>query len=133
MADGLELDVQVTGQESLVRLLIQAGPQGDEVLSQALYEEGQLAFRQSQKEVPVRWGNLKGSGRLHPPALMGGMVEVKITYGSTAVDYAVYVHEQQKKYNRGRKWKYLYDPVQARVSGLDRRLSKRVARILGGA
>lgn len=133
MADGLELDVQVTGQESLVRLLIQAGPQGDEVLSQALYEEGQLAFRQSQKEVPVRWGNLKGSGRLHPPALMGGMVEVKITYGSTAVDYAVYVHEQQKKYNRGRKWKYLYDPVQARVSGLDQRLSKRVARILGGA
>lgn len=129
-AEPLAIDVQLAGVESLVRMMVQAGAQAPEALGKGLYQEGQLAFRQSQKEVPVRWGNLKDSGRLWPPMVVGGNVEVRITYGSTAVQYAAAVHEKNKKYRKGRKWKYVYDPVTARVDGLEGRLGKRIARIM---
>jgi hypothetical protein len=129
-SEPLAIDVELTGIESLVRMMVLAGAKAPEALGQALYQEGQLAFRQSQKEVPVKLGNLKGSGRLWPPTVVGGNVEIRISYGSTAVTYAAAVHERNKKYKKGRKWKYVYDPVTARVNGLEGRLGKRIARIL---
>jgi hypothetical protein len=91
-----------------------------------------LAFRQTQKEVPVRKGYLKNSGRLgQPEHTAGGDIEVAITYGSSAADYAAPVHDLNKNYNNGRKWHYVSDPVQGRVDGLEARLGKRINRILG--
>lgn len=122
--------VTLLGHEKLTRALLTSGPLIVEDLSRGLYEEAQLAFRQSQKEVPVRDGYLKNSGRLHLPVISGSKVNVDITYGSTAVDYAAPVHELNKKYRRGRKRYYLRDPVQARVPRLEIRLAKRIQRII---
>ena len=41
----LSFDVALTGQEDLIKLLIRGGAAGDEVLGEAVYQGGQLAFR----------------------------------------------------------------------------------------
>lgn len=130
MADDFPTDL--AGAEKLIAALDRAGARADDVLAEALHQEGQLAFRQSQKEVPIRKGYLKDSGRLSQPERDGGGgVEVTITYGSAAADYAAPVHDLNKNYRNGRKWHYVDDPVLARVNGLDGRLAKRIDRILG--
>lgn len=127
MADSY--DVEVLGQDGLIGALLDAAQGAPEVLGQALYEEGQLAFRQTQKEVPIRKGYLKNSGRLsQPEATPNGDVTVAITYGSAAAKYAAAVHDLNKNYRNGRKWHYVADPVQARVQGMEGRLVKRIER-----
>lgn len=125
-------DVEILGQSELISAIKQAAKGAPEVLALALYEEGQAAFRQTQKEVPIRKGYLKNSGRLHPPHQdTSGNVEVAITYGSTAAKYAPPVHDLNKNYRNGRKWHYVADPVRARIEGMEGRLTKRINRILG--
>ncbi len=129
MADAYE--VEVLGQPALIAALISAAAGAPEVLAQALYEEGEMAFRQTQKEVPIRKGYLKNSGRLSQPEQSpGGNVTVAITYGSSAAAYAGPVHDLNKNYRNGRKWHYVADPVMARTNGMDRRLANRINRIL---
>lgn len=129
MAD--QFDVEVLGQTPLIEALKGAARRSPEVLGAALYEEGEMAFRQTQKEVPIRKGYLKNSGRLHQPVQDGaGNVEVAITYGSTAARYAAAVHDLDKNYRNGRKWHYVADPIMARVQGMEGRLVKRIDRIL---
>lgn len=122
--------VRLIGSKELTRALLSSGPAIVEDFARGIYEEGQLAFRQSQKEVPVRDGYLKNSGRLHQPVIRGTRVDVDITYGSSAVDYAAPVHELQKNYRGGRKRYYLKDPVQARVPNMEARLARRIQRIV---
>lgn len=125
-------DVEVLGQDALISALLDAADGAPEVLGQALYEEGQMAFRQTQKEVPIRKGYLKNSGRLSQPEMSGnGDVYVAITYGSSATKYAAPVHDLNKNYRNGRKWHYVSDPVLARVDGMENRLAKRINRNLG--
>jgi hypothetical protein len=129
MADSY--DVELLGQPKLIQALIAAGRFAPQALGQALYEEGSMAFKQSQKEVPVRKGYLKNSGRITLEQA-GGDVEVTITYGSAAADYAAPVHDLNKNYRNGRKWHYVADPVKARTNGMDQRLAKRINRSIEG-
>lgn len=130
MAESYE--VEVLGQDALISALLDAADGAPEALGQGLYEEGQMAFRQTQKEVPIRKGYLKNSGRLSPPEMTGGgNVSVAITYGSSATKYAAPVHDLNKNYRNGRKWHYVSDPVLARVDGMEARLAKRITRNLG--
>lgn len=125
-------DVEVVGQDALISLLLDAADGAPEVLGQALYEEGGMAFKQTQKEVPIRKGYLKNTGRLSQPEMTpGGTVSVAITYGSAAAKYAAAVHDLNKNYRNGRKWHYVADPVQGRIPGLEDRLAKRISRIIG--
>lgn len=91
-----------------------------------------MAFKQTQKEVPIRKGYLKNSGRLSQPEADGaGNISVGITYGSSAAKYAAAVHDIDKNYRNGRKWHYVADPVMRRVNGMEDRLAARINRILG--
>jgi hypothetical protein len=90
----------------------------------------------SQDQVPIETESLKKSCRLrfageaYTPAQMGRITikefgtraTFEITYGYLGGDvvsrgterdpfYAVYVHEINKNYNFGKKWKYLEDPA----------------------
>lgn len=122
----------IVGGDQIVRLLLRAGAGVGPALARGLYEEGQLAFRDSQKQVPYRWGILKGSGNLSEPAVSGTNVDIEITYGGGAMKYAMAVHELDKNYRSGKKRYYLLDPVQARIPNMDRRLGRRIERIMGG-
>ncbi|WIC89048.1 hypothetical protein SEA_OTTAWA_105 [Arthrobacter phage Ottawa] len=131
MAEGTSYSVELVGSGKLVHMLIQAGAEATPALARALYEEGQLAFRTSQKRVPYRFGILKGSGRVFPPEVQAGDVNVTLGYGGNARKYAAAVHEINKNYRNGKSYKYLLTAVEERVAGFDSRIAKRIERIIG--
>lgn len=127
----MDTQFQLVGGDQMLSLLLHREQGTAGAMGRALYEEAQIAFRNSQKQVPYRKGILKGSGRIHPPSVVGDTVDVQLGYGGAARKYAAAVHEIRKNYRKGKKAFYLSDPVEARIPGLDRRLGKRMDRILG--
>jgi hypothetical protein len=88
-----------------------------------LTNEANTAFRQSQKEVPIKTGVLRSSGQVLPPSVVGNEVFVEVVYGGAAEKYAMIQHENESfNHPRGGKAKYLYDPAEAQRKGLERRL-----------
>lgn len=126
----MKQNVTLVGQKELVAMLVDMEAKAAPALARALYEEGQLAFRQSQMEVPFRFGILKGSGRIYPPAIVGDEVEVILGYGGAAAQYAMVMHEGNHNFQGGKKRRYLQDPVEQRVPGMDQRILKRLEAIV---
>lgn len=125
--------IELIGSDKLIDLLIRVGAQGTPALARGIYEEGQLAFRTSQKRVPYRFGILKGSGRLFEPVVQGDQVDVTLGYGGAARKYAGPVHEIAKNYRNGKTHKYLSSAVEERQPQMDARLAARIERIIAGA
>ncbi|PIY32073.1 MAG: hypothetical protein COZ07_06965 [Candidatus Infernicultor aquiphilus] len=68
----------------------------------------------SQKQVPHDIGTLAGSGHTVPASNKGGMIEGKVGYNTP---YAARLHEHPEyKFQKGRKGKYLIDPLKNLVS-----------------
>ena len=115
------------GLHELQRALKNAGNDAPQLLSQALYEEAQVAFSESQILTPIKTGALRGSGTVHTPVRQYNRVSVAITYGGPAAPYALWVHEigRYKHYPPTRS-KYLQIPVEQRKEFLTRNLATRI-------
>ncbi len=121
--------------DKIQRALMQSGPAGVKVAAKALRNEAQEAFAVSQDEVPVDTSALKTSGRVRPETGVfqkGNEVYVELTYGSTAVEYAVVVHENLESYHPHGKAKYLEDPLTRQVVGIAGRIADKVEREMKG-
>lgn len=121
--------------ERIQRALAQSGPEGVKVAARALRHEAQEAFAVSQDEVPVDTSALKQSGRINPEVGViqrGNEVYVELVYGSTAADYAVYVHENLEAYHPHGKAKYLEDPLTRQVNGISGRIADKIERSMKG-
>jgi hypothetical protein len=111
--------VTVTGHDDLIRLMVLAGQSAAPILGQTLKEGADDMMRESQEQVPFRHGQLRESGRVSGPVTLGADLVVFLSYGNTAVAYALYQHEGQRKdgthqirnYHNGKKGHYLTDPV----------------------
>lgn len=117
------------------RALMQSGPNGVKIAAKALRNEAQEAFAVSQDEVPVDTSALKTSGRVRPETGVferGNEVYVELTYGGTAVDYAIIVHENLGAYHPHGKAKYLEDPLTRQVVGIAGRIADKVERDMKG-
>jgi len=98
---------------------------------EALYAEAQIVLAESKRQVPYRFGALSGSGMVHQPYSVGSKVAVEISYGGTAVDYAMVQHENLMfKHAEGRKAKYLEDPITDAQGRLAKNIASRVAIML---
>lgn len=101
--------VRVTGIPKVVKRLGWSGKDTQQV-AQALKEVGQKILDESDRTVPVKYGNLKATGKLKGPVsiLFGQGARVTVEYGGQpakgkafprpdvvpqGVDYAVMVHE----------------------------------------
>lgn len=125
--------VQFLGNRELARILAKGGSDIVPMLGQALFEEAHLGMRESQAIVPFRFGHLKGSKRVFLPDVTGTSVEVWMGYGGAARKYAKPLHDNKGGYysfRNGKRDHYLSDPVEARAEGLDKRLLKRIDRIM---
>ena len=117
----------VIGAEELARALAKVPGNTEQVLGKALYEEGQMAFAESQKLTPVDTGVLKGSGFLHQPKIEPNKISVAIVYGGPAAPYALFVHEILSSYHASpTQAKYLELPVARRSEYLVRNLATRI-------
>lgn len=127
----MTLKIELLGVDRLTALLATAGKDAVPALQQALNEEAQLAFRESQKLVPRRTGVLAASGQVMPAEVQGDSVVVQLGYGGAASSYALIVHENPNaQHSGGRQWKYLEVPVLRRVPKLADNLARRMERIL---
>lgn len=126
------ITIELIGALELARTLATAGPQGVRALKQALNEEGQIAFRNSQRLVPVDTGTLRRSGILLLAREKGSsMIEVVMGYGGAASAYALRQHENLSyRHKQGQQAKYLEEPVRARQEKLSQNIQRRMQRIL---
>lgn len=106
--------------------------------------------------VPVQYGNLRGSGRVHPVKVEGERVTVDASFGGTAAPYAIAVHEipppggatgsvalgtvlrpriptQRTARHRVGQWKYLEQPLLEAAPGMERRIGALVKAATGVA
>ena len=121
--------------ERLQRALAQSGPQGVKAAARALRNEAQEAFAASQDEVPVDTGALKASGRIRPEVGVferGNEVYLELTYGGSATEYSIYVHENLEANHPHGKAKYLEDPMVRQVNGIAGRIADKVERATKG-
>jgi hypothetical protein len=121
--------------ERIQKAITESGPAGAKIAAMALRSEAQDAFAASQDEVPVDTGALKASGRVRPETgvfTRGGEVYVELTYGGTATEYSIYVHENLEANHPHGKAKYLEDPMTRQVNGISGRIADKVERATKG-
>lgn len=125
--------IEFTNLERLQRLIIQAGEKGAKIAAKALRNEAQEVLAKARDLVPVDTGALKNSMRVRPEVGVyqnGTSVEVWITAGSTAVDYAVYVHENLGAFHPHGQAKYIEVPLIQQSYGLTNRIADKVERVM---
>ena len=121
--------------DKIQRALAQSGPEGVKIAARALKHEAQEAFAHSQDEVPVDTGALKASGRVRPEVGVfesGNEVYVELTYGGSATEYSIYVHENLEANHPHGKAKYLEDPMTRQVVGIGGRIADKVEALTKG-
>ena len=87
--------IEIINIEKLINLLRKGGAGAQQALFQSLYAEAQIAFAESQEEVPVDKGHLRNSGQAHGIRVnrFGDTLEITLGYGGVAASYALVVHE----------------------------------------
>lgn len=131
----MEIKIEFENLDKIQNAIIASGKQGAIVAAKALRWEAQEAFANSQDEVPVDTSALKKSARIVPElgvATNGNEVFVTLTYGSTAEDYAVIVHEDLQANHPHGKAKYLEDPLNRQSHGIAGRIADKVERAMKG-
>lgn len=111
----MEVRVELEGAERLARMF-QKATSSDTLreLEQAVFGTANAVLNESKKIVPVDTGTLKDSGRVERPKVDSDGIEVEITYGGAASDYALIVHENMNaRHQDGKTAKYLEIPVKA--------------------
>lgn len=94
------------------------------------WAEGTMTESKEQ-EVPVDTGALRSSGTVEVET-SDTRVEVSLGFGGAASNYAVAVHETNKNYRGGRKWKYLEDPIKRRIDLLNSQIASDLEAFAGG-
>ena len=110
------LDITLTGTEEVLRKL--------EMFSAGLPGEMRKALRQvakegvyadSQEDVPVKEGHLKGTGHISVSASDSSGTTARVTYGGLEAPYAVEVHENLAAQHPNGKAKFLEEPLNRRA------------------
>lgn len=102
---------KVEGMDSLVAFMRAAPTRARDHMVNRLANTSILIFNESQRQVPVRYGVLKGSGHVTEPEINGNDVEIAISYGGAATEYATFVHENLvAQHKPPTKAKFLEDP-----------------------
>jgi hypothetical protein len=131
----MEISVKFENIDRIAAAIAVTGRLGAIEAARALRHEAQEVLGNSLDEVPVDTGALKASARIVPETgveTKGDSVSVTISYGSTAEDYAVIVHEDLTAYHPHGKAKYLEGPLVRQLVGISDRIAAKVMRVQKG-
>lgn len=124
---------KIKGLNGLVRKLRLLPGLFQQASGRALFRVANEVMTESKETYcPVDTGNLRASGQVTLPTLEGQSVVVALGYGSTAVNYAVPVHEIDKAYHNGKQWKYLETPLKAGIPRVKPQVEAEVQELLKG-
>lgn len=135
----MKVSVELEGTETLQKIIRRAAgdPQAKKALGQAMYGFATGILNESKKLVPVDTGSLRNSGTVSREKISANDIEVTISYGGAAAQYAQIVHEDMtmdhspskltavtKRPRRGQA-KYLEIPVRAAAPNFVRSIATR--------
>src|SRR5260370_1010768 len=93
------------------RALQQFGVRAIDALAVGLREIGEGVMLQAKELCPVLTGNLRASGVVQEPVRTPDAIELTLSFGDTAVDYAIYVHENLEARHPNGQAKFLEQPL----------------------
>lgn len=100
---------QFKGIDNVLKNLDKAEKVVVNAIEQGVMDLTNKLLTESEKQVPMDIGTLAGSGHTTPVENRGGMIEGKVGYNTP---YAARLHEHPEyKFQKGRKGKYLIDPL----------------------
>lgn len=109
--------------EKVCKGLIVKGTKIDKNAAKALTDEANTILLQAMAQTPVETGTLRRSGTVEDPKVSAKSITVEIGFHT---DYAADVHENLKAYHDQGKAKFLEDPVNEALPGLEARLAIRI-------
>lgn len=124
--------VVIRGLPEVRAALRRYGRRANKGLAAGLYQEGERIMAVSKTEVPVDQGVLRSTGHVQLPKEEAGRVSVTLGYGGPAAPYALRQHEELSYRHTVGKAKYLSDPADAAMAGMDRRIAKVIERHIEG-
>jgi hypothetical protein len=117
-----KVDVDYEGLSTLQAVIKEIPSHASKFLATETFDIATEAFNDSQKQVPVRTGFLRGSGTVTVEPDETGTT-ITISYGGASAGYALWVHEDLAAHHKApTKAKYLEDPVNARMAGAEDRI-----------
>jgi hypothetical protein len=126
MAQNGAAELTFTGLAELqahLQILARDAPQE---LGRGMFEEGSIEMKESMKRTPVLTGALRASHELKGPSYSGRNIEVKITVGGPAAQYAGPVHEDLEADHKVGQAKFLESTLRESGPFLPIRVAKRV-------
>lgn len=127
----VEIEAQVLGLDAAwaaVRELF--ADVAEHAMGGALYREALDIMAEAKTEVPVDTGVLRASGFVaHPKITPGVGVDVTLGFGGAGAEYAAKQHDDLTlRHNDGQKARYLIDPMNRHLEGMDDRLAADIRR-----
>lgn len=114
-------NITFEGLDTLTAILHELPNRAHAYMASEMYDVASDVFDESQKQVPVRYGALRGSGTLTVDD-GEGQTEITLSYGGASASYALAVHENLAAHHKPpTKAKYLEDPVNAAMSSAEDR------------
>lgn len=102
-------DIEFTGIGNVLNGFDGANGKGLSGVKQAVDDAAGNLFAESEKEVPHDIGTLQGSGNVSPAEIKGDEISAEVGYDTP---YAARLHEHPEfNFQKGRKGKYLEDPL----------------------
>lgn len=128
----MDLQLELEGADRLAKLFVKVSELNKtNALKEAMYAEAQTVLNESKKIVPVDQGTLKRSGEVEAPKVDATGIEIAITYGGAASEYALIVHEDMNaRHKDGETAKYLEIPFRAHQDKFVQNVARRVAQYI---
>ncbi len=128
---GKFIDIKVRGLKETNRALRGLGPKGTKALESALFTIAETEILANAKDqVPVDQSPLKTSGNVALPVTTPQGTFVEIFFGGPAAPYALIQHENLVfRHTPGQKAKYLEDPFNAALVGLDSKVALHIRKV----
>jgi hypothetical protein len=120
----MKMEFSLEGTVEAERLLEEIAREAIPVGLQSLMRSAEQVMTRSKNEFcPVDTGALRATGMVSSE-VQGNVVNVILGYGGSALDYAVVVHETNRKYRGGKSWKYLQIPLQEALPDINRAMAE---------
>lgn len=119
-------ELRIDGLAQLARRLQSLGEQMPIRVGVALRAEGEIEMTEAKRRTPVDTGALRASGTVTGPMFKGNDVQVRLSFGGNAVQYAVPVHENLDAYHKNGQAKFLESVLNESVAHMPQRVADRL-------
>lgn len=138
----VRLEFRLRNLEPMVKRMLATNKEVLSIVAEALHDEANNIMTESRNQVPVDTGTLKSSAYVLDPQIQTDEVRVRFGYGGPndkmnpkhrrmASEYAAIVHERLDVRHPVGKAKYLEDPFNDAIRGMEDRVASKLRSELG--